>query len=160
MSHWVLTTESIHTFRDDLRQRLGSRRASFIAHKIHFHRALVAKIGEFIGRGKAPKNKVCVFLGTSTRHWRPLCLCRWAWAAGGAFAGRQGTKKYFFAGTFACGGHHRKREIILSASPGRMSPSHSDGLTGELLGQGSPVIKSKLSYSASVSFFLRKPLSS
>ena len=98
MSHWVLTTESIHTFRDDLRQRLGSRRASFIAHKIHFHRALVAKIGEFIGRGKAPKNKVCVFLGTSTRHWRPLCLCRWAWAAGGAFAGRQGTKNIFWRG--------------------------------------------------------------
>jgi hypothetical protein len=41
--HWVLTTESTHTFRDKPGQRLGSWRATCIAHKIHFHRALVAR---------------------------------------------------------------------------------------------------------------------
>ena len=160
MSHWVLTTESTHTFRDKPGQRLGSWRATCIAHKIHFHRALVAKIGECIGRSKAPKIKLCVFLGTSTRNCARCAFVVGNGRPGGGICGAPGHKKYFLAGTFALGGHTWKREIILSASPGRMSPSHSDGLTGELLGQGSPVIKSKLSYSASVSFFLRKPLSS
>ena len=115
---WI-TSSNFHRAQDTLSSRTGG------------------KLGEFIGRSKAPKIKLCVFLGTSTRNWRPLCLCRWAWAAGGAFTGRQGTKKEVRQLDFRLRRSHRKHEIILSASLGRMSPSHSDGLTGEFLGQGS-----------------------
>ena len=68
MSHWVLTTESTHTFRDKPGQRLGSWRATCIAHKIHFHRALVAKIGECMPRSFFFPIKLYVFLG----NWRSI----------------------------------------------------------------------------------------
>ena len=76
---WI-TSSKFHRAQDSLSSRTGGK-----DRRMHWQK-------------QGSKIKLCVFLGTSTRNWRPLCLCRWAWAAGGAFAGRQGTKNIFLRG--------------------------------------------------------------
>jgi hypothetical protein len=114
---WI-TSSNFHRAQDTLSSRTGG------------------KLGEFIGRSKAPKIKLCVFLGTSTRNWRPLCLCRWAWAAGGAFAGRQAQKKKCGSLTFACGGHTGSTKLFYQLALAGCHPATRMVLLANFWGRG------------------------
>jgi hypothetical protein len=114
---WI-TSSNFHRAQDTLSSRTGG------------------KLGEFIGKKQGSKNKIMRLFGNQHAQLAPVVPLSLGMGGRGGVYGAPGTKKEVRQLDFRLRRSHRKHEIILSASLGRMSPSHSDGLTGEFWGRG------------------------